>query len=339
VRSALLRLARPRVGAALLLPLCTACTGPQSTLAPAGPAATHLAGLSWALLAVLGLVYVAVLALLGAAILRSGRARPPSRPESDRRALAAVVLGGAVIPTVVGAVFTVLTWRGVGAVLPGSRLDEIVVEVIAHQWWWEIRYPGLASEDAATTANELHLPAGRPVRLRLASRDVIHSFWVPALHGKMDMIPGRTTELRVQADRPGVHRGQCAEYCGLQHARMALWVVVHSPADFAGWLDRERAPAAEPPGDQARRGQAVFREQGCAGCHTVRRTTAGVGGPDLTHVASRRTLAAGTLDNVPGNLAGWIADPQALKPGTLMPPASLRAPDLHALVAYLGALR
>ena len=155
----------------------------------------------------------------------------------------------------------------------------------------------------------------------------------------MDMIPGRPTETWLEADRPGLHRGQCAEYCGIQHARMALWIVVDSPADFAAWLDRERRPAAEPLAEETRLGQAVFREQGCAGCHPVRGATAGVGGPDLTHVASRRNLAAGTLDNVPGNLAGWIADPQALKPGNLMPRVPLRARDLHALVAYLGLRR
>ena len=324
-------------GLALVLLLCGACGGPQSTLAPAGPSASRLAGLSWTLFGVLGLVYLAVLMLLGIAMLRSRRARPPSPPASDRRALTAVVLGGVVAPTIVGAVLTAITFRDLDAVLPGPPSDALVVEVTGHQWWWEIRYPG--PDDAVTTANELHIPAGRRVRVRLASRDVIHSFWVPALQGKVDMIPGRTTEVWLQADRPGRHRGQCAEYCGLQHARMALWVVVDSPADFATWLDRERRPAAEPVEAEARRGQAVFREQGCAGCHPVRGVTAGAGGPDLTHVASRRTLAAGTLDNVPGNLAGWIADPQALKPGNLMPRMPLRAPDLHALVGYLGTLR
>jgi cytochrome c oxidase subunit 2 len=326
-------------GVAIVLLSCGACGGPQSTLDPAGPAASHLAGLSWTLFGVLGFVYVAVLTLLGIAMLRSRRARPPSTPASDRRALTAVVLGGAVMPTIVGAVLTAVTFRDLAAVLPGPRSDELVVEVTGHQWWWEIRYPGSGHDDAVTTANEMHIPAGRRVRVRLASRDVIHSFWVPALQGKMDMIPGRTTETWLQADRPGAHRGQCAEYCGLQHARMALWVVVHSPADFATWLDRERRPATEPLDAEARRGQTVFRERGCAGCHAVRGVTLGVGGPDLTHVAGRQTLAAGTLDNVPGNLAGWVADPQALKPGTLMPRVPLGAADLHALVAYLGTLR
>jgi cytochrome c oxidase subunit 2 len=242
---------------------------------------------------------------------------------------------------VVGVALAVVTLQGLSALTPpgSSGVDELTVDVTGHQWWWEIHYPGAGHEASVTTANEIHIPAGRRVRVRLTSRDVIHSFWVPALHGKMDLIPGRTTEIALQADRPGIHRGQCAEYCGTQHARMALWVIVDSPGDFAAWLDRERRPAAEPQEERARRGRAVFLAQSCAGCHAVRGTNVGVGGPDLTHVASRRTLAAGTLDNVPGNLAGWVADPQALKPGSLMPRVPLDAGELHALVAYLGTLR
>jgi cytochrome c oxidase subunit 2 len=317
----------------------SACEGPQSALTPGGPAASHVASLFWTLVGVLGFVYVTVLALLGVTMWRSRRPLRPSTPASERRVLAAVVLGGAVLPGVVGVVLTGLTFKDLAAVLPGPSLDELVIEVIGYQWWWEIRYPGSDPNASVTTANELHIPAGQRVRLRLTSRDVIHSFWVPALQGKMDMIPGRTTETWLRAERPGIHRGQCAEYCGHQHTRMALWVVVDSPGDFAAWLAQERRPAVEPLEAEAQRGRAVFQTQACAGCHAIRGATVGVGGPDLTHVASRRTLAAGTLDNVPGNLAGWIADPQSLKPGNLMPRVPLRAADLHALVAYLGTLR
>jgi cytochrome c oxidase subunit 2 len=323
----------------LVFLLSGACHGPQSALAPAGPAASQLAGLSWMLFGVLGVVYVAVVALLGLAIVRSRRTRPPSVRSSERRALAAVLVGGVILPAVVGVALTVVTFRDLSVVLPGARAAQLEVEVIGHQWWWEIRYPGPDPAESVTTANEMHIPTGRRVRIRLASRDVIHSFWVPALQGKMDMIPGRPTETWLEAERPGVYRGQCAEYCGIQHARMALWIVANSPDDFAAWLDRERRHATEPLSEDARQGQAVFRDQGCAGCHPVRGHAVGVGGPDLTHVASRRTLAAGTLDNVPGNLAGWIADPQALKPGNLMPRVPLGARELHALVAYLGSLR
>jgi cytochrome c oxidase subunit II len=310
-----------------------------STLTPAGPAASYLVGLTWTLIATLGVVYVLVLALLGVAVLRARRSRHAPSPDDDRRAVTAVVIGGVVVPALVGAVLVGTTLRGLAALTPGRAANELTVEVTGYQWWWEIRYPDADPAREVTTANELHVPAGRRVRLRLTSRDVIHSFWVPALQGKMDLIPGRTTEIAFQADRPGVHRGQCAEYCGTQHARMAFWVIVDSPGDFDAWLGRESRPAAEPLGEQAQRGKAVFLAQSCAGCHAVRGITVGVGGPDLTHVASRRSLAAGTLDNVPGNLAGWIADPQGLKPGNRMPRVPLAAADLHALVAYLGTLR
>jgi cytochrome c oxidase subunit 2 len=260
-------------------------------------------------------------------------------PVDDRRSVVAVLILGAAAPALVGVLLVVMTLRGLAALSPVGAAHDLTVEVTGHQWWWEIHYPGSAADEAVTTANELHIPAGRRVRVRLASRDVIHSFWVPALQGKMDLIPGRTTETWLQADRPGTYRGQCAEYCGIQHARMALWVVVDSPVDFAEWLARERRPATEPLEELSRRGRTVFLAQSCAGCHAVRGTTVGVGGPDLTHVASRRTLAAGTLDNVPGNLAGWVADPQSFKPGNLMPRVPLNTSDLHALVAYLGTLR
>jgi cytochrome c oxidase subunit 2 len=319
--------------------LSAACDGPQSTFAPAGPAARQLVGLSWTLFLSLGFVYVVVLALLAVAVARSRSGRRAPTPDDERRAVAAVLVGGAVVPALVGAALAATTLRGMSALSPGRTADELAVEVVGRQWWWEIHYPDADPGRVVTTANELHIPAGRRVRVRLTSRDVIHSFWVPALHGKMDLIPGRTTEIAFQADHPGAHRGQCAEYCGTQHARMAFWVIVDSPADFEAWLARERRPAEDPADERARRGRAVFVAQSCAGCHSVRGTTIGVGGPDLTHVASRRTLAAGTLDNVPGNLAGWIADPQALKPGNLMPRVPLAAADLHALVAYLGTLR
>jgi cytochrome c oxidase subunit II len=334
--------ARPGRGLLLItttIALCAACDGPQSTLAPAGPAASYLAGLSSTLFVVLGAVYVVVLGLLGAAVFRSRRTSRSATTAADRRAVTAILIVGAAAPAFVGVLLVATTVRGLATLSPETTVDDLTVEVTGHQWWWEIHYPGASADEAVTTANELHIPAGRRVRVRLASRDVIHSFWVPALQGKMDLIPGRTTETWLQADRPGTHRGQCAEYCGIQHARMALWVIVDSPDDFAEWLARERQPAAESLDEMARRGRAVFLGQSCAGCHAVRGLTVGVGGPDLTHVAGRRTLAAGTLDNVPGNLAGWVADPQALKPGNLMPRVPLVAPELHALVAYLGTLR
>jgi cytochrome c oxidase subunit 2 len=190
------------------------------------------------------------------------------------------------------------------------------------------------------TANELHIPTGRPIVLKVTSRDVIHSFWVPNLQGKRDLIPGYTTALWLQADRTGVFRGQCAEFCGLQHAHMALDVVAESDRDFEGWLDAMRQPGRAPPEPAARRGHDVFMQARCAGCHTIRGTeAAGQTAPDLTHIATRSTLGAGTLPNTPENLTAWIQDPQRVKPGNQMPPNPLAADDLQALVAYLETLR
>jgi cytochrome c oxidase subunit 2 len=214
----------------------------------------------------------------------------------------------------------------------------IRIEVNARQWWWEVRYRGSGRD--FELANELHLPAGRPVELVLVTEDVIHSFWVPSLAGKVDMIPGHRNRLVLRADEPGVYRGQCAEYCGGQHALMAVHVVVQSEPDFERWLEREAADAIAPADEFLARGRAAFMRGGCAECHTVRGTAArGDAGPDLTHVGSRRSLAAGVLDNHVGTLAGWIAGTQAVKPGSLMP--DTRASDgteLRAIAAWLKSL-
>jgi cytochrome c oxidase subunit 2 len=190
------------------------------------------------------------------------------------------------------------------------------------------------------TANEIHIPTNRPVVLKVTSRDVIHSFWVPNLQGKRDLIPGYTTALWVQASRSGVFRGQCAEFCGVQHAHMAFDVVAESDEEFARWLDARRQPGRDPPDATARKGRDVFMQTRCAGCHTIRGSdAAGQTAPDLTHIASRSTLGAGSLPNTPDNLAAWIRDPQRVKPGNQMPPNLLADDDLHALVAYLETLR
>jgi cytochrome c oxidase subunit 2 len=190
------------------------------------------------------------------------------------------------------------------------------------------------------TANELHIPVGRPVMLELRSDDVIHSFWVPSLQGKKDLIPGYTTTLNLQGSRAGTYRGQCAEFCGLQHAKMSFDVHVHDVADFATWQASQRQPAREPDDAQKARGRDVFAGSTCPQCHAVQGTDAGATlGPDLTHVASRPFIAAGTLPNNPSNLAAWIADPQAFKPGTRMPSTKLPAEDAGALVAYLASLQ
>jgi len=202
---------------------------------------------------------------------------------------------------------------------------------------WRARYRDKEQPSAFLTANELHIPVGRPVRVELASDDVIHSFWIPQLAGKIDAIPGRTNVLWMQADRPGTYRGQCGEFCGAQHAHMAMVVVAEAPADYAAWRQRQLAPAREAQGPLAA-GQASFVAH-CGACHTVRGTQAGgILGPDLTHLMSRKAIAAGILPNTRGNLAAWIADPQSIKPGTRMPAARISPQDLQVVLAWLATL-
>lgn len=216
----------------------------------------------------------------------------------------------------------------------------VQIRVTGHQWWWEVQYRDREPQRWVTTANEIHVPVGSPVVVELRSSDVIHSFWPPNLTGKRDLIPGRENSLWFQADSAGVFRGVCAEYCGYQHAKMAFVVVAEPPERFAEWLSRQRDTAATPTDELSLRGRAVFLGSSCPMCHAIAGTPAGSRvGPDLTHLGSRRTIAAGTLPYNRGNLAGWIMNPQAIKPGAKMPPSSLSPEDLHALLAYLETLR
>jgi cytochrome c oxidase subunit 2 len=218
--------------------------------------------------------------------------------------------------------------------------DALAIEVTAHQWWWDVRYDDPQPARIFNTANEIHVPVGRPVIVTLKSADVIHSFWVPNLHGKKDLIPGRTATIQFRADQPGTYRGQCAEFCGLQHALMAFLVVASPAAEFEAWAESQRKPAPEPVDAKRMRGRELFVSGTCMMCHTIHGTTAGGRkAPDLTHVASRLTLAAGTLANTPQHLAAWILEPQKLKPGAHMPANPLPGEDLDALVAYLETLR
>lgn len=248
---------------------------------------------------------------------------------------------------VVGVVLTALTLMGSFAysmVVMGKtvRPDEraaLTIEIVGHRWWWEARYPRTESSEAFTTANELHVPVGVPVKIQVASGDVIHSFWIPRLHGKIDVVPGQRNQFWIRADSAGRYRGQCAEYCGLQHSNMAVYVTAESDGDFRKWLAAQARPASIPREPQAARGREDFVEK-CALCHTVRGTEAkGVIGPDLTHVASRATLAAGTITNTRGNLAGWVVNAPSIKPGVEMPRIPLEPDELHAVVSYLETLR
>jgi cytochrome c oxidase subunit 2 len=219
---------------------------------------------------------------------------------------------------------------------PDPKTTVLTVEVIGHQWWWEVRYPGTD----AVTANEIHVPAGKRVDLVATSADVIHSFWVPKLNRKIDAIPGRRNRIVLEASKPGRYRGECYEFCGLQHAHMGLAVVADPPARFRAWLANMAKDAREPQTADERRGRAVFLDEACSGCHQIRGTDAHARvGPDLTHLATRATIAALTLPNRPGYLGGWILDPQHSKPGARMPALPLSGRQELALLAYLGSLR
>jgi cytochrome c oxidase subunit II len=333
--------------AALAVVASGACAAPwQDALAPAGPQAAHIARLWNLMLAVCTLVYVAVgIGVLLSLRNRLGRAdatTPPdvalltTREQGPARVVTAAVAVSIVLLLALF-VASVVTQRALASMPLTEALN---IEVTGNQFWWEVRYQDPQPSRIFTTANEMHIPVGRPVQIQLRSTDVIHSLWIPNLHGKKDLIPGQTALLQLRADAPGVYRAQCAEFCGYQHAHMALHVVAESAEQYAQWADAQRQPAAEPAQADERRGRDVFLAGTCVMCHTVQGTPAqGRYGPDLTHLASRPTLAAGTLPNTRGHLAAWIVDPQSIKPGTNMPANVLPPEDLQALLAYLTSLR
>jgi cytochrome c oxidase subunit 2 len=322
------------LGAALL----TACSGHQSAMDPHGPVAERITLFFWIMVSVGGLILAFVLVLLLAGMFR-GRQRQ-DRPLSYIQSRNLVIAAGLVMPVVVLLAFSLssaATDRVLGKPLPENVLT---IEVIGRQWWWEVHYLDSRQNRIATTANEIHIPVGQPVRLLLKANDVIHSFWVPNLGGKTDLIPGKTNISWVQADRPGTFRGQCGEFCGLQHARMAFLVEAQPADKFQNWLSRQKEPAAMPVDPALARGKDVFLSSQCIMCHTVRGTRAqGRVAPDLTHFGSRKTLAAASVPNSRGHLAGWILDPQSIKPGNFMPPTQLAPDDLFSLLDYLHSLR
>jgi cytochrome c oxidase subunit 2 len=306
----------------------------QSAFDPHGPGAQDVLTLSWVMFAGGWLIVVLVGVLTAYAMLA-----PPAR----RRWLAgapAIVAGGIVFPVLV--LSALLVYGSLlGSDLIAAERGALRIRIIGEQWWWRVRYLDDAGRPLFDTANELHLPEGRPVELLLESADVIHSFWAPSLGGKIDLIPGRVNRLRLQADKLGVLRGQCAEYCGGPHALMAFHVVVETAAQFDEWIANQRTPAREPEQPLLVQGRERFMSAGCLACHTIRGTGAfGIHGPDLTHVGSRLSIGAGNFPNDTGTLAVWIADSRHLKPGNHMPPfaASLGA-DLVAVASYLESLK
>lgn len=330
---------RMPVGMTCALPLLLgACSGYQSALNPQGSPAEAVSLFFWVMVAVACVIVIFVVSLL---LIGTTRARnaPQARPLSYAHSRNLVLLAGVVIPAMV-----LLTFVASSASLDRRTATDpepaLTIEVVGRQWWWEVHYLDEHDNRIVTTANEIHIPTGLPVRFHLKSIDVIHSFWVPNLNGKTDLIPDRTNTSWVQAEREGVYRGQCAEFCGAQHARMAFVVVAHSPPDFERWLAGQRAPSAVPTEPSTLRGQQVFLASQCVMCHTIRGTTAaGRVAPDLTHFGSRRTIAAASTPNTRGHLAGWISDPQSVKPGNFMPPTKLPGEDLEALVDYLHSLQ
>jgi cytochrome c oxidase subunit II len=316
---------------------------PLNYLTAAGERAQATLGLTWFTLIVSILVCVIITLLLWAAVRRA----PARGGATETRSVAlSVVPGGerwigiglllSAVPLLVALVWTMVT---LAAVAEPAAPPGMVIDVTGHQWWWEVRYDASEPDQIITTANEIHIPVNTRVRVRLHGADVIHSFWVPQLTGKTDTIPGQTNVSWLQARDPGRYLGQCTEYCGWQHAHMRLEVVAESRSDFARWRAQQLQPAP-PPGTAAQARGRDLVEYRCGLCHQVRGTAAGSGvGPDLTHLESRRMIAAGALANQPGNLAAWIEDAQAIKPGNQMPNQGLSAEQLQDVVAYLESLQ
>ena len=323
----------------VLLGTLSGCGGDQSALDPRSRASSEIATLWWWMFVVACVVFAGALGLLGIAWLRRRRSGlPVVEDERPKLNLGLVVVFGIAIPLVVNVTLFVIANFVVirDTEAPAASTTPITIEVTGRQWFWEVRYPGAD----VVTANEIHIPARTRVNLVGVTGDVIHSFWVPQLNRKVDLIPGRRNRILLYADKPGRYRGQCAEFCGLQHAHMAMYVDAQEPADFQRWLREQAAPAKPPPTAGARAGAKAFSDDGCASCHTIRGTSAnGQVGPDLTHIGSRATIAALTLPNDSAALAEWLRDPQHVKPGNRMPDLDLSQRDIMALVSYLEGLK
>ena len=338
-----------RAPAALLpLPLLSACDYQTYQSIFSGGAATEVRQFNTLFvifLIVCAIMYVAVIAFLLAAIVRRRRAGDANVVETGRHhethplMRTGLIAWGAVVGTgLVG--LAIASFFADRSMAQAAAHEKLSVTVTANQWWWDVQYNAADASKTMRTANELHLPVGVPVRITLHSNDVIHSFWVPSLAGKQDLIPGRETDITITPRKVGIYRGQCAEFCGTQHAHMALVVNVDSYADFLKWWSHQLQPAPAPRTPLAQAGYDVVTGGPCSSCHNIAGSPAsGHVGPDLTHLASRRSIAAGTMPMSEGNLYGWVEDPQSLKPGSKMPTIGLEPNQLHAVVAYLETLK
>jgi cytochrome c oxidase subunit 2 len=321
-------------------------SGKQTPLAPAGPQALHIEHTLLLIFWITSIVFVVVMAVLALGVLRQRvqdiEMSAPLRLDPAVEKRATWIVGSAIALTVI-LLFVMLIDSFITshktAVLAAS--PALKINVYGHQWWWEVEYPNEEQPyRIVRTANEIHVPAGAVVDIHGTSRDVIHSFWAPNIDGKKDLLPGYWNDLTLEVDQPGTWRGQCAEFCGLQHAHMAFDIVAQSREDFNNWYLSQLTPASQPQTLQAQHGRDVFFSHPCVMCHTIRGTDANAKvGPDLTHVASRSMIAAGTLKNNAGNLSSWISNAQSIKPGSRMPPNPMPASDLNDLVAYLETLR
>ena len=321
--------------------------GIQNALNSAGPQADNIAGLWWLMFVVCSIVFVLVMIALLLAIKKRTREQQfdstpilEPQPEQERRRRN-VVVTCVVITAIVLFVFLIASFSA-GRSMSAQTASKtgLTIDVTGFQWWWEIRYQDVDASNIFTTANEIHIPVGVPVTLNLRANDVIHSFWAPNLAGKKDLIPGKANTLWIQANKPGVYRGQCAEYCGLQHAHMAFWVVAESQEQFNAWRQNQTQTSVTPTTDSQKRGQQVFLSSTCVMCHTINGTPAASNvGPNLTHIASRNTIGAATLSNTRDHLYQWVKDSQSVKPGNRMPQHNLAEADFQALLDYLQSLK
>jgi cytochrome c oxidase subunit II len=322
--------------------LCAGCApGWQSALDPHGVQAAHLDRLMTLIMVACAAIWLLVVATLAWAVLRRrpSRSQPLTVNERSQRRMTVAVACSVAATAVIIAIFTLASFL-VTRLLAEPTEADLTIKVRGYQWWWDVTYLDDGKSPLFVTANEIHIPVGRPVRLELSAADVIHSFWVPSLAGKQDLIPGRDNAMTLTATRAGIYRGQCAEFCGMQHARMAMIVVAQPPSEFDAWQQAQLSDGVSPTSDEQRAGRDIFMSKACSACHSVRGTTAvGKNGPDLTHIGSRRSIAAGVLDNTRGSLAAWIADPQTIKPGNNMPMVPLSGDDLNAVSAYMTSLK
>jgi cytochrome c oxidase subunit 2 len=326
------------VAAACIL---TSCTGWQSSFNAQAPQSEEIRHLLLIFIAIATAIWVAVMLVLLFGLLR--RARESRQPLDlhlpfEHRA-GSVIYASGIATTLTVLILSVVSY-GAQRTVFANEPNPVTVKITGHQWWWEVQYQADSPHLSFLTANEIQVPVGRPVTVELESADVIHSFWVPSLTGKMDLITGQKNSIQFTAKTAGVYRGQCAEFCGVQHAHMAFTVRALPPDEYTRWRDRQNLPAASPNDPLGTQGEQLFRGRGCALCHSIRGTSAGGQlGPDLTHIASRETIAAGTLPQTPATLAAWISDPQHIKPGNLMPKMALRSDEMIAILHYLEQLK